>query len=265
MREREKVANGAGMKVEDEETMELEVQLHKRFKHDPSLLAAMESSTEPVTESAMEAVTKPPITIWKSIRDRVLRKSDLPLASEEGYDNVHIFYPAWTNSDRLLIKIGQSGLDLNEVDREFAKLVPPSPPEEKTNLVLRICFFDKRPEKGYTFAWVRDFSSRWNAGEESYDSGDDDLIDDEVEVDKGEVDEVDKVEVYEVEVDEFDEIEVDEDEDDDFLYALKSDRDVFEREDYTVDRYCNFLRTYEGRLAFRIRKEMSMRTECRYV
>ena len=109
---------------------------------------------------------------------------------------------------------------------------------------------------------------RWNAGEESYDSGDDDLIDDEVEVDKGEVDEVDKVEVYEVEVDEFDEfdeIEVDEDEDDDFLYALKSDSDVFEREDYTVDRYCNFLRTYEGRLAFRIRKEMSMRTECRYV
>ena len=56
-----------------------------------------------------------------------------------------MFYPAWTNSDRLLIKIGQSGLDLNEVDREFAKLVPPSPPEEKTNLVLRICFFDKRP------------------------------------------------------------------------------------------------------------------------
>lgn len=106
---------------------------------------------------------------------------------------------------------------------------------------------------------------RWNAGEESYDSGDDDLIDDEVEVDKGDVDEVDKVEVYEVEVDEFDEIEVDEDEDDDFLYALKSDSDVFEREDYTVDRYCNFLRTYEGRLAFRIRKEMSMRTECRYV
>ena len=79
---------------------------------------------------------------------------------------------------------------------------------------------------------------RWNAGEESYDSGDDDLIDDEVEVDKGEVDEVDKVEVYEVDVDEFDETEVDEDEDDDFLYALKSDRDVFEREDYTVDRYC---------------------------
>ncbi|KAL0003328.1 hypothetical protein SO802_017109 [Lithocarpus litseifolius] len=67
------------MKVEVEETTELEVQLHKRFKHDPSLLAAMESSTEPVTESAMEAVTdpvtvsameadtKPPMTIWKSM------------------------------------------------------------------------------------------------------------------------------------------------------------------------------------------------------
>ncbi|KAL0004740.1 hypothetical protein SO802_012301 [Lithocarpus litseifolius] len=242
------------MKVEVEETTELEVQLHKRFKHDPSLLAAIESSTEPVTESAMEPVidpvtvsamkvdTKPPMTIWKSIRDR-------------------------TNSDRKLIKIGQYGLDLDKVDREFAKLVPLSPPEEKTNLVLRICFFDKRPEKGYTFAWVRDFSSRWNAGEESYDSGDDDLIVNEVEVDKGEVDEVevDKVEVYEVEVDEFDEINVDDDEEDDFLYALKSDRDVFEKEDYIVDRYCNFLRTYEGRLAFRIRKEMSMRTECRYV
>ncbi|KAF3975475.1 hypothetical protein ACB098_03G091900 [Castanea mollissima] len=261
MKERERNCRmeKAGTKVE------LEVQPHKRFKHDPYLLAAMESSTE----SAMEAIAKPPMTIWKSIRDRVLRKSDLPLASEEGYDNVHIFYPAWTNSDRLLIKIGQSGLDLNEVDREFAKLVPPSPPEEKTNLVLRIFFFDKCPEKGYTFAWVRDFSSRWNAGEESYDSGDDDLIDDEVEVevevDKGEVDEVYEVEIYEVEVDDYDEIEVDEDEDDDFLYALKSDRDVFEREDYTDDRYCNFLRTYEGRLAFRIRKEMSMRTECRYV
>ncbi|KAL4638104.1 hypothetical protein ACB092_03G126300 [Castanea dentata] len=246
----------AGMKVEVKETMELEVQPHKRFKHDPSLLESI----------TMEAVTKPPMTIWKSIRDRVLRKSDLPLASEEGYDNVHIFYPAWTNSDRLLIKIGQSGLDLNEVDREFAKLVPPSPPEEKTNLVLRICFFDKCPEKGYTFAWVRDFSSRWNAGEESYDSGDDDLIDDEVEVDEvDEVVKVDKADIYEVEVDDYDEIEVDEDEDDDFLYALKSDRDVFEREDYTDDRYCNFLRTYEGRLTFRIRKEMLMRTECTYV
>ena len=55
------------MKVEVEENMELEVQLHKRFKHDPSLLAAMESSTEPVTESAMEAVTKPSMTIWKSM------------------------------------------------------------------------------------------------------------------------------------------------------------------------------------------------------
>ena len=55
------------MKVEVEENMELEVQLHKRFKHDPYLLAAMESSTEPVTESAMEAVTKPSMTIWKSM------------------------------------------------------------------------------------------------------------------------------------------------------------------------------------------------------
>lgn len=57
----------AGMKVEVEEAMELEDQLHKRFKHDPSLLAAMESGTEPVTESAMESVTKPPETIWKSM------------------------------------------------------------------------------------------------------------------------------------------------------------------------------------------------------
>jgi len=57
----------------------------------------------------------------------------------------YIFYPHWTNSDRLLIKIGQTGLDLNEVDREFAKLVPPPPPEVKTNLVLMICFFDKHP------------------------------------------------------------------------------------------------------------------------
>ncbi|KAK7856452.1 hypothetical protein CFP56_023147 [Quercus suber] len=34
-------------------------QLHKRFKHDPSLLAAMESGTEPVTEPAMKAITEP--------------------------------------------------------------------------------------------------------------------------------------------------------------------------------------------------------------
>ncbi|KAK9990519.1 hypothetical protein SO802_025504 [Lithocarpus litseifolius] len=45
----------AGMKVEVEEAMELEIQLHKRFKHDPSLLAALESGTEPVIEAAMEA------------------------------------------------------------------------------------------------------------------------------------------------------------------------------------------------------------------
>nr|POF15946.1 hypothetical protein CFP56_42771 [Quercus suber] len=49
----------AGMKVEVEEAMELEDQLHKRFKHDPSLLAAMESGTEPVTEPAMKAITEP--------------------------------------------------------------------------------------------------------------------------------------------------------------------------------------------------------------
>ncbi|KAL0004719.1 hypothetical protein SO802_012280 [Lithocarpus litseifolius] len=44
-----------GMKVEVEEAMELEDQLHKRFKHDPSLLAAMESDTKPVIKVAMEA------------------------------------------------------------------------------------------------------------------------------------------------------------------------------------------------------------------
>ena len=55
------------MEVEVEEAMELEDQLHKRFKQDPSLLAAMESGTEPVTESAMEAVMKPLETIWKSM------------------------------------------------------------------------------------------------------------------------------------------------------------------------------------------------------
>ncbi|XP_050250746.1 uncharacterized protein LOC126697708 isoform X2 [Quercus robur] len=151
----------AGMKIEIEESMEFENQLHKRFKHDPSLQATMESVTEaakepvtepametviePVMDSAMESVTKPPETIWKSIRDRVLRSSDLPLTSEKGYDEKYIFYPYWTNSDRLLIKISQTGLDLNEVDREFAKLVPPPPPEEKTNLVLVICYFDNHP------------------------------------------------------------------------------------------------------------------------
>ena len=60
----------------------------------------------------------------------------------------YIFYPYWTNSDRLLIKIAQTGLDLNEVDREFAKLVPPPPPEVKTNLVLMICYFDNHPPPG---------------------------------------------------------------------------------------------------------------------
>uniref|UniRef100_A0A7N2LPJ8 Uncharacterized protein n=1 Tax=Quercus lobata TaxID=97700 RepID=A0A7N2LPJ8_QUELO len=49
----------AGMMVEVEEAMELEDQLHKRLKQDPSLLAATESGTEPVTEPIMEAVTKP--------------------------------------------------------------------------------------------------------------------------------------------------------------------------------------------------------------
>ncbi|KAM3697838.1 hypothetical protein ACB098_06G144000 [Castanea mollissima] len=137
----------AGMRLEIEESMEFQNQLHKRLKHDPSLLATMESVTEaamepltepamePVTDSAMESViepvmdsameavkdsamesiTKPPETIWKSIRDRVLRSSDLPLTSEKGYDMECIFYPYWTNSDRLLIKISQTGLDLNEM------------------------------------------------------------------------------------------------------------------------------------------------------
>ena len=79
------------MKIEIEESMEFENQLHKRFKHDPSLQATMESVTEPamesvteaakepvtepametviepVMDSAMESVTKPPETIWKSM------------------------------------------------------------------------------------------------------------------------------------------------------------------------------------------------------
>ena len=79
----------AGREVEVEEAMELEDQLHKRFKHDPALLAAMESGTEPameavtelvtepalgavtepVTESAMEAVMKPPETIWSPCKN----------------------------------------------------------------------------------------------------------------------------------------------------------------------------------------------------
>ncbi|XP_050250761.1 nucleosome assembly protein 1;2-like isoform X4 [Quercus robur] len=258
------------MKVEVEEAMELEDQLHKRFKHDPSLLAAMESGTEPVTESAMESVTKPPETIWKSIRDRVLRSSDLPLTSEKGYGMEYIFYPHWTNSDRLLIKIGQTGLDLNEVDREFAKLVPPPPPEVKTNLVLMICFFDKHPEKGYTFAWVRDFSSLYNAGKSYACDDDDDLIDDDP--DEAEVDDPDKAEVDKAEDEDEDEDEDDEDEDedededdgDDFLYVVKSNRDPFDREDNSADRF-GFRHNYERTLAARIRRVMSKRTECRYV
>ncbi|KAL0003361.1 hypothetical protein SO802_017142 [Lithocarpus litseifolius] len=332
----------AGMKVEVEEAMELGDQLHKRFKHDPSLLAAMESGTEPVTESvmeyvtepalgavtepalgavtepalgaitepvtesamesvtepmeavkdsAMESVTKPPETIWKSIRDRVLRSSDLPLTSDEGYDVEYIFYPYWANSDRLLIKISQTGLDLNEVDREFAKLVPPPPPEEKANLVLVICYFDNHPEKGYTFAWVRDFSSLYNNGNAR---NEDDLSDDDPDdPDEAEVDDPDKAEVDKVDDDddnddddnddddddddeeeeEEEEEEEDEDEDgdedddgDDFLYAIKSNRDPFDREDddADADRF-GFRRNYERTLAARVRRAMSKRTECRYV
>lgn len=51
----------AGMKIEIEESMELEDQLHKWFKHDPSLLATMESVTEPAMDSAMESVTEPAV------------------------------------------------------------------------------------------------------------------------------------------------------------------------------------------------------------
>ena len=45
----------------------------------------------------------------------------------------YIFYPYCTNSDGLLIKICTTGLDLNEVDREFAK---------------RVCYFDNHPPPG---------------------------------------------------------------------------------------------------------------------
>ncbi|KAL0003339.1 hypothetical protein SO802_017120 [Lithocarpus litseifolius] len=300
----------AGMKIEIEESMEFENQLHKRFKHDPSLLATMESVTEAamdtamdsvtepamdsamesviepamdsameaVKDSAMESVTKPLETIWKSIRDQILGSSDLPLTSEKGYDVEYIFYPYWTDSDRLLIKISQTGLDLNEVDREFAKLVPPPPPpEEKTNLVLVICYFDNHLEKGYTFAWVRDFSSLYNAGKSYACDDDDDLIDDEAEVDDPDKAEVDKAETEaeaeaEVDVDDDDDDEdelevVDEDEDDgdDFLYVVKSNRDTFDKEDDSADRFGMFRRNYERTLAARVRRAMFKRTECRYV
>ncbi|KAF3947811.1 hypothetical protein CMV_026110 [Castanea mollissima] len=257
----------AGMRLEIEESMEFQNQLHKRLKHDPSLLATMESVTEaamepltepamePVTDSAMESViepvmdsameavkdsamesiTKPPETIWKSIRDRVLRSSDLPLTSEKGYDMECIFYPYWTNSD-----------------------------QEKTNLVLMICYFYNHPEKGYTFAWVRNLSSLYNTGNAC---DKDDLIDDDP--DEAEVDDPDKAEVdsdsdSDSELEDEDEVE-DEDEGDDFLYAVKTDGDTCDGDDYSADRFGMFRRNYERSLAAHVRKVMLERRECSYV
>ncbi|KAF3947813.1 hypothetical protein CMV_026110 [Castanea mollissima] len=260
----------AGMRLEIEESMEFQNQLHKRLKHDPSLLATMESVTEaamepltepamePVTDSAMESViepvmdsameavkdsamesiTKPPETIWKSIRDRVLRSSDLPLTSEKGYDMECIFYPYWTNSDRLLIKISQTGLDLNEMRGENQP-----------------CSYD------LLFLQPPGLYNTGNACDK------DDLIDDDP--DEAEVDDPDKAEVdsdsdSDSELEDEDEVE-DEDEGDDFLYAVKTDGDTCDGDDYSADRFGMFRRNYERSLAAHVRKVMLERRECSYV
>ena len=107
----------------------------------------------------------------------------------------------------------------------------------------------------------------YNAGKSYACDDDDDLIDDEV-------DDPDKAEVDKAEVDE-DEDEDDDDDGDgdgdeheddgnDFLYVVKSNKDPFDREDNSGDRF-GFRRNYERTLAARIRRVMSKRTECRYV
>ena len=99
------------------------------------------------------------------------------------------------------------------------------------------------------------------------------MIDDEAEVDdpdEAEVEDEDEAEVDdpdEAEVEDEDEVEVedeDEDDGDDFLYVVKSNRDPFDREDNSADRF-GFRHNYERTLAARIRRVMSKQTECRYV
>ena len=97
----------------------------------------------------------------------------------------------------------------------------------------------------------------YNAGKSYACDDDDDLIDDDP--DEAEVDE-DEVEV-EVEVEVEDD---DEDDGDDFLYVVKSNRDPFDREDDSRDRF-GFRHNYERTLAAPVRRVMSKRTACRYV
>ena len=121
----------------------------------------------------------------------------------------------------------------------------------------------------------------YNAGKSYACDDDDDLIDDEADdPDEAEVDDPDKAEVDKAEVDEDeDEVEDDDDDDDDdgvgdgdeheddgndFLSVVKSNKDPFDREDNSGDRF-GFRRNYERTLAARIRRVMSKRTECRYV
>ncbi|KAL4620888.1 hypothetical protein ACB092_06G188600 [Castanea dentata] len=82
----------------------------------------------------------------------------------------------------------------------------------------------------------------YNAGKSYACDDDDDLIDDEAE----------------------DEDEV-EDNGDALLYAVKSNRYTFDREDDSADRFGMFRRNYERTLAASVRRAMSKRIECRYV
>ena len=105
----------------------------------------------------------------------------------------------------------------------------------------------------------------YNAGKSYACDDDDNLIDDDPDEagdpDEAEVDDPDKAEVDEDEVEVEDD---DEDDGDDFLYVVKSNRDPFDREDNSGDRF-GFRHNYERTLAARVRRAMPKRTECRYV
>uniref|UniRef100_A0A7N2KKB3 Uncharacterized protein n=2 Tax=Quercus lobata TaxID=97700 RepID=A0A7N2KKB3_QUELO len=96
-----------------------------------------ESVEEESSESGEESCELP---LWKRIGSVV---------------KFQLCYPDWMNSyvlkKRLLIR--GSGLDVKQVERDYAQLEPP--PKLDMDTVLGFKYYYRRPEKGYKFIWDR--------------------------------------------------------------------------------------------------------------
>ncbi|KAK4608317.1 hypothetical protein RGQ29_001931 [Quercus rubra] len=122
---------------EEEESSSEEEDTYQKKESPEGEESKKESVEEESSESGEESYEPP---LWK-------RKGSVV--------KFELCYPDWMNSyvlkKRLLIR--GSGLDVKQVERDYAQLEPPPLLDMKT--VLGFKYYYRRPEKGYKFKWDR--------------------------------------------------------------------------------------------------------------